>query len=182
MVIGGGGVVGITLALLLAQRGVATVVLERQDAPRTLPRAHAINPRTIEVLRELSVNADQLRDIAAPHDLTSEVRFVTTLTGVCFGTLPYERQGDDIAGFAATGTLNIPQPALEAVLFDLSATEPLIDLRRGHEWVACQQDGQIVVSTVRGPEGEYALCSRFFVAADGAGSPVRTHQIGRAHV
>jgi 2-polyprenyl-6-methoxyphenol hydroxylase-like FAD-dependent oxidoreductase len=175
VVIAGGGVVGITLALLLAQRGIATVVLEREDAPRMLPRAHAINPRTIEILRELSVDADQLRDIAAPRDLTSEVRFVTTLTGVCFGTLPYERQGDDIAGLAATGTLNIPQPALESVLFDLAAVEPLIDLRRGHEWVACQQDGETVVSTVHGPDGEYALGSRFFVAADGAGSPVRAH-------
>ena len=175
VVIAGGGVVGITLALLLARRGVATVVLEREDAPRRLPRAHAINPRTIEILRELSIDADQLRDIAAPHELTSEVRFVTTLTGVCFGTLPYERQGDDIAGFAATGTLNIPQPALEAVLFDLAATAPLIDLRRGHEWVTCQQDGETVVSTVHGPDGEYVLGSRFFVAADGAGSPVRTH-------
>jgi 2-polyprenyl-6-methoxyphenol hydroxylase-like FAD-dependent oxidoreductase len=175
VVISGGGVVGITLALLLAKRGVATVVLEREDAPRTLPRAHAVNPRTIEILRELSVDVAQLRAIAAPQDLTSEVRFVTTMTGVCFGTLPYERQGDDIAGLAATGTLNIPQPALEAVLFHLAATEPLIDLRRGHEWVACRQDGESVVSTVRGPAGEYVLGSRFLVAADGANSPVRTH-------
>lgn len=179
VVIAGGGVVGVTLALLLARRGVATVVLERDAEPRTLPRAHAVNPRTMEILRELSIDLEQLRGIAAPQELTSEVRFVTTLTGVCFGALPYERQGPDIGDLAATGTLNIPQPALESVLFDRAAVEPLIELRRGHEWLSARQDDGEVTSTVRGPGGDYRIASRFLVAADGAGSTVRT-QLGVA--
>ncbi|QIK05802.1 DUF3500 domain-containing protein [Streptomyces sp. ID38640] len=173
VVIAGGGVVGITTALLLARRGVRTVVLERAGQPHPLPRAHAVNPRSIEILRELSINADQLRTVAAPAELTKEVRFVTTMTGACFGTLPYERQGDDIGDAAATGTLNIPQPALESLLFDLVAGEPLIDLRREHEWVAAEHGPAGVVSTVATPSGQYQLPSAFLVAADGAGSAVR---------
>ena len=175
VVIAGGGIVGVTMALLLARRGIATVVLERDEDPRTLPRAHAVNPRTMEILRELSIDAERLRDIAAPHELTSEVRFVTTLTGVCFGALPYERQGADIGDLAAAGTMNIPQPALESVLFERAAAEPLVHLRRGHEWVSAQQSDDKVISTVRGRGAAYRITSQFLVAADGAGSTVRTH-------
>ena len=173
VVAAGGGVVGITLALLLAKHGIATIVLERELVPRDLPRAHCINPRSLEVLRELSIDADQLTPIAAPKELTSEVRFVTTMTGHCFGTLPYERQGDSIGGLAAVGTVNVPQPALESVLFDLAAKQPLIDVRRGHDWVASRQTDGCVTSTVRAAGGDYHIESRFLVAADGAGSAVR---------
>jgi len=174
VVVAGGGIVGVTLALLLARHGVATVVLERDKEPRTLPRAHAVNPRTIEILRNLAVDLEALRELAAPHELTSEVRFVTTLSGVCFGALPYERQGAEIGDLAATGTLNIPQPALESLLFKRAAAEPLIDLRRGHRWLSAQQSDVRVTSTACGPAGSYRIASRFLVAADGAGSTVRT--------
>ena len=173
VVVAGGGVVGVTLALLLANHGIATIVLERERVPRDLPRAHAINPRSLEVLRELSIDADQLEAIAAPRELTSEVRFVTTMAGHCFGTLPYERQGDSIGDLAAVGTLNVPQPALESVLFDLAATQPLIDVRRGHDWVTSQQTGDSVTSAVHAAGGDYHIESQFLVGADGAASVVR---------
>ena len=60
VVIAGGGVVGTTLALFLANHGIATIVLEQQLTRRELPRAHAINPRSLEVLREVSIDAAQL--------------------------------------------------------------------------------------------------------------------------
>lgn len=179
VVIVGGGVVGITLALLLAEQGIATIVLERHLAVRDLPRAHAINPRSLEVLRELSIGADQLMAIAAPQELTREVRFVTTMTGHCFGALPYERQGDRIGGLAPMGTVNIPQPALESLLCDLADRHPLIDVRRGHEWVASHQTAERTVCTVATAEGDYHIESLFLVAADGASSAVR-HSFGIA--
>jgi 2-polyprenyl-6-methoxyphenol hydroxylase-like FAD-dependent oxidoreductase len=174
VVVAGGGVVGTTLALFLANHGIASVVLERHLAAQELPRAHAINPRSLEVLRELSIDAAQLEAIAAPRELTSEVRFVTTMTGHCFGTLPYERQGDSIGELGAVGTVNVPQPALESVLFDLASAQPLIDVRRGHDWVGSRQTGDIVTSTVRAASGDYQIESRFLIGADGAGSVVRT--------
>ena len=110
VVIAGGGVVGITLALLLARRRVPTVVLEQALEPQTLPRAHAVNPRTIEILAaELGIGAERGRAVAAPKELTSEVRFVTTLTGHCFGTVPYERQDDDVLAVTPAPLLNVPR-------------------------------------------------------------------------
>ncbi len=165
---------GITLALLLARRGVPTVVLERALEPQTLPRAHAVNPRTIEILAaELGIGAEQLRAVAAPRELTREVRFVTTLTGHCFGTVPYERQDDDVLAVTPAPLLNVPQPALESILFERVAAEPRVDLRRGHRWAGLRQEDEHVASTVHTGSGSYELGSRYLVAADGAGSRVR---------
>ena len=173
----GGGVVGVTLALMLARRGIGTVVFERELEPHRLPRAHAVNPRTIEVLREIGISDTELRRVGAPKDLTSEVRFATTLTGYCFGTLPYERQDDDVRDVTPSPLVNIPQPALEALLLDRVALEPLIDLRRNHCWLSAEQEGEGVVSLVRTPEGSQIFQSRYLVAADGAASSVR-EQLG----
>jgi 2-polyprenyl-6-methoxyphenol hydroxylase-like FAD-dependent oxidoreductase len=172
--IAGGGVVGIALALLLARRGVGTIVLEQAPEPQTLPRAHAVNPRTIEILdAELGIGAQQLRAVAAPKELTREVRFVTTMTGHAFGAVPYERQDDDVLAVTPAALLNVPQPALEALLFDRVATEPAVDLRRGHRWVGLEREDGAVASIVETATGSYRLASRYLVAADGAGSAVR---------
>ncbi len=174
VVIAGGGVVGITLALLLARRRVPTVVLEQALEPQTLPRAHAVNPRTIEILAaELGIGAERLRAVAAPKELTSEVRFVTTLTGHCFGTVPYERQDDAVLAVTPAPLLNVPQPALESILLHRVAAEPLVDLRRGHRWLGLQQGDGRVTSTVHAGSGTYELASRYLVGSDGAGSAVR---------
>ena len=174
MVIAGGGVVGVTLALLLARRRVPTVVLEQALEPQMLPRAHAVNPRTIEILdAELGITADALRAVAAPKELTGEVRFVTTLTGHCFGTVPYERQDDDVLAVTPAPLLNVPQPDLEAILLGRAAAEPLVDLRRGHRWTGLQLRDGGVTSAVRTDAGTYELASRHLVGADGAGSDVR---------
>ncbi|TGD86301.1 hypothetical protein BayCH28_18030 [Mycolicibacterium sp. CH28] len=174
VVISGGGVCGVTLALMLAVRRVPSVVLERELEPQMLPRAHTVNPRTREILPEVGVGAAELRAIAAPKELTNEVRFVTTLTGHCFGTLPFERQDDAVMAVTPAPMLNVPQPALEAILFDRVAHEPLIDFRRGHSWTAgSQDDGGVVTSTVVSADGEYQIASRYLVGTDGASSAVR---------
>ena len=140
-----------------------------------MPRAHAVNPRTIEILREVGITDAELRGVSAPKELTSEVRFVTTLTGYCFGTLPYERQDDDVRAVTPSPLVNIPQPALEALLLGRVEGEPLIDLRRGHVWVSAEQ-GDGVVSWCARPRAP-AVRSRYLVAADGASSAVR-EQLG----
>ncbi|GAA4351916.1 FAD-dependent monooxygenase [Angustibacter luteus] len=171
--VAGGGVVGLTLALMLARRGVHTVVLERDLVPLPLPRAHAVNPRTLEILREIDILPQDVAAVAAPRELTAEVRFVTTMTGHCFGVLPYERQDPDVLALTPTPLLNVPQPELERLLLARVQADDRVDLRRGHTWVsAVQRDGE-VTSTVRAGEEAYELTSEYLVAADGAGSQVR---------
>ncbi len=53
MVVAGAGPTGLTTALLLAQYGVPSVVLERARRLTDHPQAHLLNMRTMEVFRGL---------------------------------------------------------------------------------------------------------------------------------
>lgn len=174
VVIAGGGVVGVATALFLARQGVRSLILEANPAPSQLPRAHALNPRSIETFAEIGIDYQSLLERAAPKVLTSDVRFVTTLTGHCFGTIPYERQDDAVLHLTPTPIINIAQPALEALLFERAAGNPLVEVRRGHSWKSEEQDLDGVRSTVGTAGGEeYVVASSFLIGADGAGSKVR---------
>src|SRR5439155_569567 len=54
----GGGPTGLTLAILLARRGIRSVVVERDPRPQEHPAACIINTRTMEVFREAGIEAD----------------------------------------------------------------------------------------------------------------------------
>ncbi len=53
----GGGSVGLLTAALLAHHGVPPVLVERRQRPSVHPRATGIGPRTVEILRELGLDA-----------------------------------------------------------------------------------------------------------------------------
>jgi len=61
----GGGPAGLTAAALLARRGIEVVLLERRDGEPRLPKAHIVNQRTMEILREAGV-ADRVYELGSP--------------------------------------------------------------------------------------------------------------------
>ncbi|MDJ0886549.1 MAG: FAD-dependent monooxygenase [Desulfobacterales bacterium] len=67
VVIIGGGPVGLTASLLLDRLRIAHVVVEAQDPPSDHPQAHFINSRSMEIFRELGLEA-AIREAAAPLD------------------------------------------------------------------------------------------------------------------
>ncbi|MBO4271828.1 FAD-dependent oxidoreductase, partial [Microbispora triticiradicis] len=48
----GGGSVGLATAVFLSHHGVRTLLVERDEGPRSHPRATGIGVRTVEMLRE----------------------------------------------------------------------------------------------------------------------------------
>jgi 2-polyprenyl-6-methoxyphenol hydroxylase-like FAD-dependent oxidoreductase len=100
---------------------------------------------------------------------------MTTLFGDELGALPFERQGDDVRALTPTPLRNLSQHRLEPILAEHTAKQPLATLRRGVEWVGCEQDERGVTSTLRDTETGRTerVRSRWLLAADGAGSPVR---------
>jgi 2-polyprenyl-6-methoxyphenol hydroxylase-like FAD-dependent oxidoreductase len=174
VLIAGAGPVGQLAALLLARQGIASRLIDRRQAPMTAPRAHAINPRTLEICESAGVSAEGLRREGASANDAGWVRFADTLTGPEFGCLPYERQDDKALSDTPYPLSNIPQPKFEAALAAAIAAEPLVSFTRGVTCTALRdaQDGVTAQLETANGRREAVHCD-YLIAADGAGSRLR---------
>ncbi len=49
----GAGPIGLLSALLLRAQGIGSIIVERRRERMTAPKAHAVNPRTLEICAQL---------------------------------------------------------------------------------------------------------------------------------
>jgi 2,4-dichlorophenol 6-monooxygenase len=168
----GAGPVGISAAMLLRKMGHSVRIVERREGPQRAPAAHVINARTFEVWRQIGLDVDHLRSFAQDPQAAGEVHWVTKLGGTVLGSLPYERQGDEMLDFTPTPLRNLAQHVLEPLLVDeLSAMG--VNIEYSTQWISMAQGDENVNSTVvlNGREG--IITSRFVLGCDGASSAVR---------
>ena len=171
----GAGPTGMTAAILLARLGIQSLVVERSESLRRAPAAHVVNARTFEVFRSAGVDMDAIAAACkSPRD-AGAVRWVTTLAGEELGALPFERQGDEVLGLTPTPLRNLSQHRLEPILYDHLRKQEAASVRLGHEWLSAERDAAGVTSRIRDTAtGDTAeVRSRWLLAADGAGSPIR---------
>ena len=171
----GAGPIGLLGARLLARRGVRSLVAEKHASRLDAPKAHALNPRSLEICAAAGLPMDRIHAAATPAAEGGQVRFVQTLAGPDIGVLPYERQDEAVRALTPWPLINIAQPAFEGVIEAALADDPEAEVRRGLEWLRCEQLADQVVSTLvdRATGEAVKVRSRWLIAADGAGSPVR---------
>lgn len=160
----GAGPVGLTLAIDLALRGVASVVLDDNDMVSVGSRAICWAKRTLEIFDRLGVGARML------------AKGVTWKTGRVFhGDAPvyaFDLLPED--GHRYPAFVNLQQYYVEDYLIDRARDFPgLIDLRFLNRVTGHRETGDGVVLEVETPAGAYALEARYLVACDGAASPTR---------
>lgn len=171
ILITGGGPVGLTAALLLAKQGIETVVLERRSERSEAPRAHVLNPRSLEIYRMFDFDVSGMTAHAAPPEDDAASYFDWRTTGKRFGGIPFERHDDE---HTPHPRINLRQPQLEKLLVKEAARTPLIDLRVGHRVVDLVSEADAAIATVVDNDGQtYTLRGDYALACDGANSEVR---------
>jgi 2,4-dichlorophenol 6-monooxygenase len=173
----GSGPSGMTAALALAKFGISSMLIDCRQSNYMAPRAHALNPRTLEIFSSLGLDIEAFKAAATPVDESCWVRWVDTLNGGEYGKLPYERMHADEGLPTAWPLLNVPQPAAEIVLQKYVDSEAAIQSFRPWAWKSCEHRAEGVESIVVDDQGqEHRILSRYLIGADGAGSPVRASQ------
>ena len=168
VVIVGAGPTGLTAAVLCARLGLSAIVLERRGGPQRSPAAHVINARTFEIWRQAGVDMGPILEQCLSPEEAGRVHWVTTLGGEVIGSLPFERQGDEMLAVTPTPIRNLSQHRLEPLLLSDD-----LDVRYGHSWISMTESPDGVGVEVDGPDGRYHVDASYLLAADGAASAVR---------
>ncbi|MGY1702569.1 bifunctional 3-(3-hydroxy-phenyl)propionate/3-hydroxycinnamic acid hydroxylase [Geodermatophilus sp. SYSU D00766] len=174
VVVVGAGPVGATAALLLARRGLAVLLLDRQPRPPAVPRAVHLDDEALRALADAGV-ADDFLAVSRP---AAGLRLVDAAHRVLaeFGREP----GAGRHGWPQASMFH--QPDLEAVLRAAVVRTPGITLRTAAEAVGLAEraDRSVTVTVVDRRTGERAdVHAAAVLGCDGAHSTVRRLLGGR---
>ncbi|MFM5950823.1 MAG: bifunctional 3-(3-hydroxy-phenyl)propionate/3-hydroxycinnamic acid hydroxylase [Novosphingobium sp.] len=161
----GGGPTGVTLATLLARRGVDVIVIEKEAAIYPLPRAAHIDHEGMRILQE----AGAAEAVMKTARRANRYDFLNAKGEVL---LRFEGSGQIAPGGWPAANM-IHQPGVEAELRRALASQTNAALHSCWELVRFSEEPDRVIATVATPEGEKTLRARYLIGADGARSPVR---------
>jgi 3-(3-hydroxy-phenyl)propionate hydroxylase len=161
----GGGPAGVTLAVLLAKRGVSVIVAEKEADIYPLPRAAHIDHEGMRILQEAGV-ADAIMVTSRRAD---RYDFLNAK-----GQLLLRFEGGSQIGPGGWPAANmIHQPSVEAELRKALAEQPNAALHSRWEMTSFTSDDAGVTARIATPDGEKTVRARYLVGSDGARSPVR---------
>lgn len=164
VVIVGAGPIGLAMAIDLAQRGVASVVLDDNNVVSVGSRAICWAKRTLEIFDRLGVGERMLA-----KGVTWKIgrQFHGDKEVYAFDLLPED-------GHKFPAFINLQQYYVEEYLIERAQEfTDLIDLRFKNRVVSHEDKGDHVLLSVQTPDGTYDLEADWYIACDGAGSATR---------
>ncbi|WIV56083.1 FAD-dependent monooxygenase [Amycolatopsis nalaikhensis] len=178
----GAGPAGLTLAIDLAQRGVACHVVEATGGRGVNPRCNTTSARSMEIFRRLGL-ADEIRRAGLPEDYPTSIHYRTTLNGEDIYRIDLPSAADVLAGVGRESwptpepQHRISQLYLEPILEKHASKLPGLTLERGTRLVEIRQHDDHVEAVVENAGERRTLRCAYVVGCDGAHSTVR-RQLG----
>ncbi len=173
VLIAGGGLVGLTVSLLLRHHGVAVTVVEKRSTTSSQPKARRFHMRSMEIFRQLGL-AGLVHDAA--RDLAGHDHMASGPTLADAEQLPLWQPsdpGDPIIEVSPELPCLIAQDLLEPLLRQ-AATDAGADARFATELVSFTQSHDHVDARILDRQGHpHQIIARYLVGADGAHSPIR---------
>src|SRR6201991_4785721 len=164
VLIAGGGPVGLAMALALAKKGVASVVIEADQTVCVGSRAICLSRRSLEILDQLGV-LDTFREKGVPW--TSGRSFHHRELVLEFSMM---HDGDQ----RLAPMTNLQQYYIEAFLLDEAKRHTdLIDIRWGTRVEDVRPDADGVQARLSTGDTQYKVRPDYVIACDGARSQVR---------
>jgi 3-(3-hydroxy-phenyl)propionate hydroxylase len=165
VIICGLGPVGQLLALLLGDRGVHTLALDREREPYLLPRAAVIDDEILRIFQSVGLDDAVLADAQIQPGAS-----IVTASGH-----PVEIFRSHTGRLGHPPLVSINQPAMERTMLAALAQRSSVDVRRGLTLEAIDRRGEHVDAFVRPTDGgrSQRISARWLVGCDGATSAVR---------
>lgn len=171
----GAGPTGMVASAFLAKFGVTSITLSRHRGPAPQPRGSFTNQRTIEVLRDLGIEA-AIDAVGTKLQSIGHNVMATSFAGPeiiryqCYGV------GDRLADYKQASpceNYNLPQHIIEPVLLQ-AAEDRGADVRFYHELETIEQNEDAVLVQVKNrATGElYQVRAQYVIAADGGRSRI----------
>ena len=169
----GGGLVGLSTAMFLAQHGIASLAVERLRGGSPVPRAAFFHMRTLEMFRSAGIEEEVRRQSLREFSPEGAIVLMDSLAGKQLaGLIPSLNEGVD--ELSPCRRLFVTQPGLEPIL-RARAEQAGAEVLEGTEVVGVEQDADDVTATVKDVETgrERRLRAKYVIGTDGAHSRIR---------
>ena len=176
LIVGGGGA-GLTASMLLSQLGVETLLINARPSTSDLPKAHVLNQRAMEILRDVGLDEtiyakgtplENLRATAWYAGFAGEDEHVGRRTGH-METWGAGYTDPDWVTASPCPSANLPQIRLEPILREQAEKLNPGGIRFHHELISLDQDEDGVTATIRDMDEDrvYTVRSKILLACDG---------------
>ena len=173
VIIGGGGPVGMGLAIDLGQRGVSVAVIERYPEPQLVPKGQNMTQRTLEHIDSWGCEPEMRAARIVPREVANGglITYGTLLSDYSYDFLPRE----SVQSFYGQKVDRMPQYCTERVLRTRAAQLETLNIRYGWSFEALDQDKDGVTVNIgeHNGDGHVTLRGRYVVGCDGSRSRVR---------
>ncbi|KUI74189.1 2,4-dichlorophenol 6-monooxygenase [Cytospora mali] len=174
----GTGPAGAGLACFLGQNGMEGIMITNTPSTADTPRAHLVNPFTLECLRDISVEDDSIR-LSLPPEMIGAVRYSRSLLGEDLGNVLHwegvPENAMNVKKYSPSRWVDLPQTYMEPILVNY-ASHNGVALRFSTQLVSAEKDPStgewvcLIEDHVR--KDSYRIRTKYLFGADGGRSQV----------